>query len=304
MPALEAMACGLPVIVTAGGPTDEFVPDEACWRIPSARRARARAIASTMAHRRPPVHAGAGLPTPWRTCCWRGRGRRGARGRAAGPAARPLRRIRLDGGRAERYAERDPRAGRAARRARARPRGAAVRARPGRPGARLLATPAWLGEDRLGELLARLGGGDQRQATPACLYLLADPRVDGDEAACTERVLRPRRQPAPTSTGRGHHDRPPAAARRHGGADPPRRHRLCRRARRVRGARAVRAARRQPGRGAGDGRDRAVGRRGRLTRRVTVTPSATNRHGTPDRRCLVSGTVPDTVPDTIQNRPG
>src|SRR3954447_3988085 len=35
MPPLEAMACGLPVIVTAGGPTDEFVPDEACWRIPS-----------------------------------------------------------------------------------------------------------------------------------------------------------------------------------------------------------------------------------------------------------------------------
>ena len=38
MPVLEAMACGLPTIVTAGGPTDEFCPDDACWRIPSTRR--------------------------------------------------------------------------------------------------------------------------------------------------------------------------------------------------------------------------------------------------------------------------
>ena len=33
MPVLEAMACGLPVIVTGGGPTDEFCPPEAGWRI-------------------------------------------------------------------------------------------------------------------------------------------------------------------------------------------------------------------------------------------------------------------------------
>ncbi len=38
MPVLEAMACGLPVMVTAGGPTDEFCPDDACWRIPAERR--------------------------------------------------------------------------------------------------------------------------------------------------------------------------------------------------------------------------------------------------------------------------
>src|SRR5207245_2589543 len=37
MPALEAMASGLPVIVPAGGPTDEFVPDDACWRLPARR---------------------------------------------------------------------------------------------------------------------------------------------------------------------------------------------------------------------------------------------------------------------------
>ena len=38
MPVLEAMACGIPVVVTAGGPTDEFCPDDACWRIPSEQR--------------------------------------------------------------------------------------------------------------------------------------------------------------------------------------------------------------------------------------------------------------------------
>jgi glycosyltransferase involved in cell wall biosynthesis len=41
MPVLEAMACGLPVVVTGGGPTDEFVPDAACWRIRSSRAALA-----------------------------------------------------------------------------------------------------------------------------------------------------------------------------------------------------------------------------------------------------------------------
>ncbi|AWM39103.1 GDP-mannose-dependent alpha-(1-6)-phosphatidylinositol monomannoside mannosyltransferase [Gemmata obscuriglobus] len=35
LPVLEAMACGLPVVVTAGGPTDEFVPPAAGWRVPA-----------------------------------------------------------------------------------------------------------------------------------------------------------------------------------------------------------------------------------------------------------------------------
>jgi hypothetical protein len=37
LPALEALACGLPVIVTAGGPTDEFATDACAWRIASRR---------------------------------------------------------------------------------------------------------------------------------------------------------------------------------------------------------------------------------------------------------------------------
>ena len=35
LPVLESMACGKPVVVTAGGPTDEFVPNSAGWRIPA-----------------------------------------------------------------------------------------------------------------------------------------------------------------------------------------------------------------------------------------------------------------------------
>jgi glycosyltransferase involved in cell wall biosynthesis len=37
MPVLEAMACGLPTMVTEGGPTDEFCPAGAGWRIPSTK---------------------------------------------------------------------------------------------------------------------------------------------------------------------------------------------------------------------------------------------------------------------------
>lgn len=38
LPPLEAMACGIPVIVTAGGPTDDYVGESCGWRLPVRRR--------------------------------------------------------------------------------------------------------------------------------------------------------------------------------------------------------------------------------------------------------------------------
>ena len=38
LPALEAMACGRPVVVPEGGPTDDFVDEAVGWRVPAERR--------------------------------------------------------------------------------------------------------------------------------------------------------------------------------------------------------------------------------------------------------------------------
>ncbi|HKG03273.1 MAG TPA: glycosyltransferase [Conexibacter sp.] len=52
----------------------------------------------------------------------------------------------------------------------------------------VLATPAWRGADRLAMLLAQWCAATT-PATSACLYLLADPAVDGAPAAIEQRVL-------------------------------------------------------------------------------------------------------------------
>lgn len=53
---------------------------------------------------------------------------------------------------------------------------------------RVLATPAWRGVDRLGELLAQWCAATTPAAS-ACLYLLADPAVDGEPAEIERRVV-------------------------------------------------------------------------------------------------------------------
>jgi len=56
-------------------------------------------------------------------------------------------------------------------------------------GLRVLATPAWRGADRLGELLHEWGQATGR-TTDACLYLLADPATAGDGSEIERRVRR------------------------------------------------------------------------------------------------------------------
>ena len=183
MPVLEAMACGIPVVVTAGGPTDEFCPPAAGWRIASTRRTFPGGRVDDWETVGPPwmlepdkehlvdlLREVAAEPAE--------RARRGA---AGAEAARALSwdavaeryRARLDG-----LARLTPRAHD--------PAGAALDL-DGDADLRVLATPAWRGEHRLGELFAAWAAGAPA-GTDACLHLLADSRVDGSPDHLVELV--------------------------------------------------------------------------------------------------------------------
>jgi glycosyltransferase involved in cell wall biosynthesis len=183
MPVLEAMACGIPAIVTEGGPTDEFCPPEAGWRIRATREELpAERVGSFDTAGRPwvlepdAVHLAELLAAA--AADPRELSRRGAAARGAAEA------YGWDAI-AARYSERLA--------------ALAVRAPvgPSEPrefeedvAVRVLATPAWRGEDRLADLLAEWRESTD-PATSACLYLylLADPRVDGSPEELEAQVL-------------------------------------------------------------------------------------------------------------------
>jgi glycosyltransferase involved in cell wall biosynthesis/GT2 family glycosyltransferase len=185
MPVLEAMACGLPVLVTAGGPTDEFVPDAAGWRIRAVRKPLAvDAIAGLplaaegwmlepdVAHLRELLAAVAGTDAAALA----------ARGAAAVEAAQRLSWDAVAAAYAERLhvvAARPPRHHRAPE----------LDPILDEDGPRVLALPAWRGEgDRLGALLAAWAQAAPA-GTPGTLILVADAARDGAPEAIEARIL-------------------------------------------------------------------------------------------------------------------
>jgi glycosyltransferase involved in cell wall biosynthesis len=177
MPVLEAMASGLPVIHTAGGPTDEFCPPQAGWRIrshrqplPGGRVDRYETVGEPWMLEPDPAH----LAELLREAAAAGTddlARRGAVGRSAALHFGWDRVAALYAERARALAARAPRPL------------APERELEGAPA--VLATPAWNGEDDLAALLRAW----RHAPAGACLYLLADLQTDGEPAALEAHVM-------------------------------------------------------------------------------------------------------------------
>jgi len=184
MPVLEAMACGRPVMITAGGPTDEFCPDEACWRIPAGRITIPSRQISTFETLRYPWMLD---PDPEHLCrlyqeVAEDADGRVRRGEAARKAAETYSWSRIGSLYANRLSVLGDR----------RVQSAASDAAPvdfeEDVDRRLLAMPAWRGSDRLAELLAAWSQAAP-SGTSACLYLLADPAIHGQADELGEHVM-------------------------------------------------------------------------------------------------------------------
>jgi glycosyltransferase involved in cell wall biosynthesis len=185
MPVLEAMACGLPTIVTAGGPTDEFRPADAGWRIPSTkallpgRRIGDLPLAGEAWMLEPDRDALVELLREVADAGAEERARRGAAARAAATAlgwdtvaTRYAERIRALGNRPARIA-----------RVPAVDLDLAAAARP-----RLLAVPAYRGRDELAALLAAWAAAAPA-GTLGTLILVADLARDGTPEQIEAHIL-------------------------------------------------------------------------------------------------------------------
>jgi glycosyltransferase involved in cell wall biosynthesis len=175
MPVLEAMASGLSVIHTGGGPTDEFCPPQAGWRLRAKRRAmpggrvdHLETIGDPWMLEPDPAHLAELLRA---AADADDRAARGAIGRSAALHFGWERIAGLYADRARGLAARAPRVA------------ASDRVLDGAPS--VLATPAWRAADELPALLDAW----KRAPAGACLYLLADPATDGTPAELEARVM-------------------------------------------------------------------------------------------------------------------
>lgn len=182
MPVLEAMASGIPSIVTGGGPTDEFCPTEAGWRIKSARTERGVNfiepfqltgnvwdLEPDLGHFVELLREAANAPAESLK-------QMGAAARAASLAYSWANVAEIYAERLRALAAKVPIA--------SAPPKAELEPDGERP--RVLASPAWKSTDRLGELLAAW----EHSGSEGSLVLLADPKLDGDGEALEARALR------------------------------------------------------------------------------------------------------------------
>ena len=188
MPVLEAMACGRPVLVTGGGPTDEFCPPDGVAGASRRTASRSRPCCSATSRRRP--SRGCSSPTATRSCGCCARPPPTAPARARARRGRPAPRPRATGWTRSptQYADRLRSVAAAPGAPLAAGRGPRSRC-PTARGTNFLATPGLARRATASPSCWRPGAEAFTEADDVALYLLADPSRDGDADARERRVL-------------------------------------------------------------------------------------------------------------------